>query len=120
MSEHSPPRNRQGQPKGGRVSSRAASVPCLFGGGPGQHHPVHREQHIHGNDHAASHRIGAGGSVVVQKYLDANANGVVDTGDWLVQQFNLTDGQAGMVIDGVTNFNVPGDTDTVSGQITAK
>ena len=44
--------------------------------------------------------LAAGGSVVVQKYLDLNANGVVDAGDWLVQEFNLTDGQAGMVIDG--------------------
>ena len=58
--------------------------------------------------------------VVVQKFLDLNKNGVVDAGDWLAQQFNLTDGQAGMVLGGVTNFNVPGDTDTTPGQITAK
>ena len=62
----------------------------------------------------------SGDTVVVQKFLDLNTNGVVDAGDWLVQQFNLTDGQAGMVIGGVTNFNVPGDTDTTPGQITAK
>jgi hypothetical protein len=60
-----------------------------------------------------------GGSVVVQKYLDLNTNGVVDAGDLLVQQFTMTDGQAGMVIGGVTNINVPGDTDTTPGQITA-
>jgi hypothetical protein len=36
-----------------------------------------------------------------------------------VQQFNLTDGSA-FVIGGVTNINVPGDTDTVAGQITAE
>ncbi|MGH7969998.1 MAG: hypothetical protein ACREIC_14850, partial [Limisphaerales bacterium] len=53
-------------------------------------------------------------------YIDLNANGVIDAGDWLVQQFNLTDGQAGMVIGGVTNFNVPGDTDATAGQIIAK
>ncbi|MGH7940293.1 MAG: putative Ig domain-containing protein [Limisphaerales bacterium] len=59
-------------------------------------------------------------TVVVQKFLDLNANGTIDAGDLLVQQFNLTDGQAGMVIGGVTNFNVPGDTDgTADGQITA-
>ena len=59
--------------------------------------------------------------MVVQKFLDLNTNGVIDAGDWLVQQFNLTDGQAGMVIGGVTNFNVPGDTDgAANGQITAK
>ncbi len=59
-------------------------------------------------------------TVVVQKFLDLNGNGAVDAGDQLVQQFNLTDGQAGMVIGGVTNFNVPGDYDTTAGQITAK
>ncbi len=58
-------------------------------------------------------------TVVVQKFLDLNTNGVIDGNDWLVQQFTLTDGQAGMVIGGVTNVNVPGDTDgTVNGQIT--
>ncbi len=63
----------------------------------------------------------AGGTVVVQKFLDLNTNGVIDASDWLVQQFNMTDGQAGMVIGGVTNFNVPGDTDgTANEQITAK
>jgi hypothetical protein len=60
-----------------------------------------------------------GETVLVQKYRDSNADGAVDAGDRLVQQFNLTDGQAGMVIGGVTNVNVPGDTDTVPGQITA-
>jgi len=64
--------------------------------------------------------LAGGDTVVVQKYLDLNQNGVVDAGDWLVQQYNLTDGQAGMVIGGVTNGNVPGDTDTTPGQITAK
>jgi hypothetical protein len=61
----------------------------------------------------------AGEMVVVQKFLDANNNGVIDSGDPLWQQFNLTDG-ASFVIGGVTNINVPGDTDTVPGQITAK
>src|ERR1035437_5458986 len=58
-------------------------------------------------------------TVVVQKFLDANTNGVIDGSDWLVQQFNLTDGQAGMVIGGVTNFNVPGDLNATPGAITA-
>ena len=62
----------------------------------------------------------AGDTVVVQKYLDANSNGVVDAGDILWQQFNLTDG-SNFVIGGATNINVPGDTDSsVNGQITAK
>jgi hypothetical protein len=60
-------------------------------------------------------------TVVVQKFLDANADGAVDAPDLLVQQFNLTDGQAGMVIGGVTNLNVPGDTDgAANGTITAR
>jgi len=63
--------------------------------------------------------IPTGDTVVVQKFLDANTNGVVDAGDILVQQFNLTDGQAGMVIGGVTNFNVPGDLNATTGAITA-
>jgi len=64
--------------------------------------------------------VAGGASVVVQKFLDLNANAVMDAGDSLVQQFNLTDGQPGMVIGGVNNSNVPGDTDSISGQITAK
>ena len=65
--------------------------------------------------------LASGDSVVVQKFGDANSNGVIDAGDLLVQQFNLTDGSAGMVIGGVTNINVPGDTDgSANSQITAK
>jgi hypothetical protein len=64
--------------------------------------------------------IGAGHAVLVQKYLDANTNGVIDGGDILRQQFQLTDGEPGMVIGGVTNVNVPGDTDSTAGQITAQ
>jgi hypothetical protein len=64
--------------------------------------------------------LSAGSTVVVQKFLDLNTNGLIDGSDWLVQQFNMTDGQAGMAFGGVTNFNVPGDTDTTAGQITAK
>src|ERR1041385_212615 len=61
-----------------------------------------------------------GDTVLVQKYLDAHTHGVIDAGDLLRQQFQLTDGQAGMVIGGVTNVNVPGDTDATAGQITAQ
>ncbi|MDE3066385.1 MAG: hypothetical protein KGJ60_02430 [Verrucomicrobiota bacterium] len=64
--------------------------------------------------------LSSGSTVVVQKFLDANANGVVDAPDLLLQQFSLTDGQPGMVIGGVTNLNVPGDTDgAANGQISA-
>jgi sugar lactone lactonase YvrE len=58
-------------------------------------------------------------TVVIQKFLDLNTNGVVDGRDLMVQQFSLKDGQAGMVIDGVNNFNVPGDLDPTPGAITA-
>ncbi len=61
-----------------------------------------------------------GETVVVKKYLDLDGNGEADTGDLLVQQFDLTDGLPGMVIGGITNLNVPGDTDTIPGQITAE
>jgi len=61
-----------------------------------------------------------GETVLIQKYLNLEGQGVLTTNDWLVQQFDLTDGRPGMVIGGVTNFNVPGDTDGMSnGQITA-
>lgn len=63
-----------------------------------------------------------GETVLLQKYLDANGNGVVDAGDILWQQGKLTDGKANVFFDGptaVTNFNVPGDTDSTAGQITA-
>ena len=45
----------------------------------------------------------SGETVRVKKFLDANANGIVDAGDVLVQSFLLTDGQVsliGGVIDG--------------------
>lgn len=62
-----------------------------------------------------------GETVVVQKYLDANNNGLVDAGDILWQQFTLTDGQASVFTNGatvVTNQAIPGDTDPTPGQIT--
>ncbi|HEY1718482.1 MAG TPA: Ig domain-containing protein [Verrucomicrobiae bacterium] len=62
--------------------------------------------------------IPAGGTVVIQKFADLNSNGVIDAGDVLVQQFNLTDNQAGMVIGGVTNFFVPFDYNSTTGTIT--
>src|SRR2546422_861552 len=50
-----------------------------------------------------------GETVAVQKFFDANTNGVIDAGDLLVQQFQLTDGQAPPVFNGATNIAVPGD-----------
>ncbi len=57
-------------------------------------------------------------TVVIQKFLDLNTNGIIDGGDWLVQQFTLQDG-TNFVIGGVTNFNVPGDLNATMGAITA-
>ncbi len=41
-------------------------------------------------------------TVVVQKFFDANTNGVIDAGDSLWQQFNLKDGKASVFYDGGT------------------
>jgi hypothetical protein len=64
-----------------------------------------------------------GETVQVDKFLDANRNGVIDGADLPVQSFRLTDGQASVFYDGVTavtNFNVPGDVSTATGAITAQ
>jgi hypothetical protein len=58
-------------------------------------------------------------TVVVQKFLDLNTNGVIDGTDWLVQQFALQDG-TNFVIGEVTNFNVPGDLNATTGAVTAQ
>src|SRR3989442_1061906 len=47
--------------------------------------------------------LNSGETVIVQKYLDANTNGVVDAGDYLVQQFQLTDGVGPTLFGSVTN-----------------
>jgi hypothetical protein len=55
--------------------------------------------------------------VVVQKWQDGNANGVVDAGELLMDQGNITDGGA-MIIGGITNLNVPFDSNATTGAIT--
>ena len=60
-----------------------------------------------------------GETVVIQRFLDANTNSVIDAGDILGEQFQLKDGQAS-TIGGVTNINVPGDTDSTAMQITSQ
>ena len=63
-----------------------------------------------------------GETVLVQKFLDANGNGSIDTGETLWQQGKLTDAKAAVFHDGltaVTNLNIPGDLDSTPGQITA-
>ena len=60
-----------------------------------------------------------GETVLVERFLDPNGNGVIDAGEPRVQSFLLTDGQA-FSIGGVRDPNVPGDNDSAAnGQITA-
>jgi hypothetical protein len=60
-----------------------------------------------------------GETVLIQRYLDLNTNGIIDGNDTMVQSFLLTDGQV-TSIAGVRNGNIPGDNDlTANGQITA-
>jgi hypothetical protein len=60
-----------------------------------------------------------GETVLVERYLDMNTNGIVDPREPLVQSFELTDGQVAL-IGGARDGNVPGDNDlTANGQITA-
>ena len=51
-----------------------------------------------------------GKSVLVERFIDANGNGVVDAGDALTFSFKVTDGQVPL-LGGVRNPNVPGDDD---------
>src|ERR1044071_2761906 len=52
----------------------------------------------------------AGTTVRFEKYMDLNANGVIDASDLMVQAFPVTDGQA-VRIGGVRNSSVPADED---------
>ena len=54
--------------------------------------------------------------VIIQRWLDANGNGVVDPGEPMLETFKISDGGA-MVIGGVTNVSVPYDTDSNTGEI---
>ncbi len=50
-------------------------------------------------------------TVLVEKYVDLNGNGIIDAGqEGLVRSFTVTDGQLPL-IGGVRNLNVPGDDD---------
>jgi hypothetical protein len=58
-----------------------------------------------------------GEPVEIQKYLDRNGNGIVDSSEPLVDAFKVTDGGAS-VIGGITNLNVPFDSNPSPGTIT--
>lgn len=55
--------------------------------------------------------------VTVQRWIDGNANGVIDAGEQMMDAFKIQDGGA-MVISGVTNLNVPFDSNSATGAIT--
>src|SRR5207302_9164369 len=60
-----------------------------------------------------------GETVLVERFLDLNTNGIIDAAEPLVQSFRLTDGQV-TSISGVRNGNIPGDNDTAANsQITS-
>ena len=59
-----------------------------------------------------------GETIVVKRFVDVNANGLVDTGESLAEVFAVADGQVSF-IGGVRNPNLPGDEDLAAdGQIT--
>jgi hypothetical protein len=55
--------------------------------------------------------------VQVQRWFDGNANGAIDPGEQMMDSFTIADGGA-MVISGVTNRNVPFDSNSATGAIT--
>jgi Carboxypeptidase regulatory-like domain len=59
-----------------------------------------------------------GEQVTIQKWLDLNGNGAIDPGEPMVDTFNITDNDStNNLIGGVTNINVPYDTNPASGAI---
>jgi hypothetical protein len=61
--------------------------------------------------------LNTGEQVIVARYLDLNGNGVVDPGEPLIDGFRISDGGAS-VIGGITNLNVPYDSNPTNGAIT--
>lgn len=55
--------------------------------------------------------------VTIQRWLDANSNGLIDPGEPLLETFEIQDGGA-MVIGGITNVSVPYDANSAAGAIT--
>ena len=60
-----------------------------------------------------------GESVIVQKWLDGNASGSIDAGEPVMDVFKIADGGA-MIIGGITNINVPFDSNSTTGAITTR
>src|SRR5437667_604272 len=53
-----------------------------------------------------------GETVLIERFLDANTNGLVDSDEPLVQSFKTTDGQV-TAFGGIRDSNIPGDEDGV-------
>ena len=59
-------------------------------------------------------------TVTIQEWLDLNANGVIDAGEPMMDAGKITDNDPSKaVIGGVTNINVPIDSNSATGAITA-
>ncbi len=59
-------------------------------------------------------------TVTVQEWLDLNANGVIDAGEPMMDAGKITDNDPSKaIIGGVTNINVPIDSNSATGAITA-
>ncbi len=63
--------------------------------------------------------LASGESVVLQKFIDADGDGLVGAGEVLVGQFKITEGQVTR-IGGVRNSNVPGDSDGLTNGVIAE
>ncbi len=61
--------------------------------------------------------LAVGEKVTVQKHLDLNGNGSIDAGEPMMDAFKIADGGA-MIIGGITNLNVPFDSNAATGAIT--
>ena len=61
----------------------------------------------------------SGEQVSIQKWIDLNANGVIDPGEPLMDAFKITDNDStNNLIGGVVDINVPSDTNSTNGAIT--
>ena len=63
--------------------------------------------------------VANGEKVTVQKWLDGNGNGLIDPGEPMIDAFKITDNNnSNAIIGGVTNINVPFDSNSATGAIT--
>src|SRR5215469_10463048 len=64
--------------------------------------------------------LNTGEQVKIRRWIDLNGNGVVDAGEPLMDAFQLVDNNNSYaVVGGITNINMPFDTNPANGAITA-